>query len=309
MAVILLPNGSKGAARLISRRIVVWGLVSLLLLLPVTALFSGYYWGVNDVAEQQARFSETLRVELQAQRGDIDAAKESAQKDLNALTLRLAELQSRLVRLDALGERLTEMADIDRGEFDFQNAPAVGGPNSVVKGLDEASLNDFIESFDGLVLQLDDREQQLDVLESLLMSRSLQDEVFPAGFPAEKGWLSSRFGMRTDPFSGRQARHDGVDIAGKMGSNILAVAAGVVTWSGERYGYGLMVEVNHGNGYVTRYAHSKENLVAAGDTVKKGQVLALMGSSGRSTGPHVHFEVLRNGVAVNPIKYVRSARR
>lgn len=305
MAVILLPKGPKGAARLLSRKAVAWSLASLFVALPAAALVTGYAWGINDVAEQQSRFSSTLRGELAAQRQEIHQAKQSAQEDLNAMTLRLAELQSRLVRLDALGERLTEMADIDAGEFDFKNIPAVGGPGAAADGLSDIDIADFSASFDELTLQLDDREQQLDVLESLLMSRSLQDEVFPAGFPAEKGWLSSHFGMRTDPFSGKQARHEGVDIAGKMGSNVLSVGAGVVTWSGERYGYGNLVEINHGNGYVTRYGHNKENLVAVGDTVKKGQALAHMGSSGRSTGPHVHFEVLRNGVPVNPAKYVR----
>jgi len=305
MAVILLPKGPKGAARLLSRRAVVWGLASLFLTLPVVALIGGYLWGVNDVAAQQARFSTGLRTELASQRQEIYQAKQAAQEDLNALTLRLAELQSRVVRLDALGERLTEMADMDAGEFDFKNVPAVGGPGAAMDGLADADIADFTASFDELALQLDDREQQLDVLESLLMSRSLQEEVFPAGFPAEKGWVSSYFGMRTDPFTGKPARHEGVDVAGKMGSNVLSVASGVVTWAGERYGYGNLVEVNHGNGYVTRYGHNKEVKVSVGDTVKKGQVIALMGSTGRSTGPHVHFEVLRNGTPVNPIKYVR----
>ena len=308
MAVILLPIDPKGAARFLNRRAIVWSLAALLLVIPALALYAGYYLGLNDVSEQQARFSTTLRAELQSQRSEIDLAKKAAQEDLNALTIRLAELQSRVVRLDALGERLTEMADIDAGEFDFRNVPALGGPNLAPESMVDSNLDGLFSSFDELSIQLNDREQQLDVLESLLMSRSLEDEVFPAGFPAEKGWLSSHFGMRTDPFSGRKARHEGVDIAGKMGSNILSVGAGVVTWSGERYGYGQLVEINHGNGYVTRYAHNKENLVAAGDTVKKGQVVALMGSSGRSTGPHVHFEVLRNGVPVNPVKYVRAGR-
>ncbi len=250
-----------------------------------------------------------LKAELDAQREDIVRAKQEAQEDLNAMTKRLAELQSRVVRLDALGERLTEMADLDKGEFDFENQPAIGGPADIGSVIGEAELDDFLVSFEALNQQLDDREQQLGVLESLLMSRSLQDEVHPAGFPAEKGWLSSHFGIRTDPFTGRPARHKGVDIAGKLGSNILAVASGVVTWSGERYGYGNLVEINHGNGYVTRYAHNKDNLVQVGDTVKKGEIVALMGSSGRSTGPHVHFEVIRNGRVVDPVKYVRAVRK
>jgi len=309
MAIILLPKNPKGTVKQLSRRSVFSILAVIVFLLPAASLVAGYFIGVDDVVVQNERFSAGFRAELEVQREELEGAKQGAQENINALTLRLAELQSRVVRLDALGERLTEMADLDKGEFDFNNAPAQGGPAERADIVSEAELDDFLVSFDGLSKQMDDREQQLAVLESLLMTRNLEDEVFPAGFPAEKGWLSSFFGMRTDPFNGRPARHEGVDIAGKLGTNILAVAAGVVTWSGERYGYGTMVEINHGNGYVTRYAHNSDNLVAVGDTVKKGQEIALMGSSGRSTGPHVHFEVLRNGSVVNPAKYLKAARR
>ena len=310
MGIILLPKGSKGSAKRINRGPVFLMLAVFALVMPAVALVGGYYWGMNDVTQHKEILSAGLRADLQSQRVELETAKQEAQENINALTLRLAELQSRVVRLDALGERLTEMAELDRGEFDFQSAPAQGGPaDESIDLMAEAELDDFMVSFDGLSKQLDDREQQLGVLESLLMTRNLEDEVFPAGFPAEKGWLSSFFGVRTDPFTGRPARHEGVDIAGKSGTKILSVASGVVTWSGERYGYGTMVEINHGNGYVTRYAHNSENLVQAGDMVKKGQSIALMGSSGRSTGPHVHFEVLKNGVVVDPVKYVRTARR
>ncbi|MFC1749257.1 M23 family metallopeptidase [Pseudomonadota bacterium] len=309
MSIILLSNKAKGPAKLVSRRTVATVLVSLVLAVPSVSLMVGYSIGVNSVSEQPDLVTSSLKAELVVQREDIAEARQDAQDNLNAMTMRLAELQSRVVRLDALGERLTEIAKLDNGEFDFDNQPAIGGPGKADSVVGEAELDDYLASFDALTQQLEDREQQLGVLESLLMNRGLQDEVHPAGFPAEKGWLSSKFGVRTDPFTGRPARHDGVDIAGKLGSNILVVAAGVVTWSSDRYGYGNMVEINHGNGYVTRYAHNKENLVQVGDAVKKGQVIALMGSSGRSTGPHVHFEVLRNGRVVDPVKYVRAARK
>ncbi len=308
MNIILLPNHSKGPARRLNFRTIGIGLVLAFVVMPSIAAFVGYVVGVDaGVDSRNEQLSQMVQGELAQQRDDIAVAKAQAQESLNALTLRLAELQSRVIRLDAVGQRLTEMAQLDKGEFDFESPPAQGGPatESVLQG---AEVGDFVASFDVLSQQLADREQQLAVLESLLMSRNLEDEVFPAGFPAEKGWVSSFFGKRTDPFTGRPARHEGIDIAGKHGSGILAVASGVVTWSGDRYGYGSMVEVNHGNGYVTRYAHNSENLVQVGDTVKKGQPIALMGSSGRSTGPHVHFEVLRNGVVVNPLKYVRASR-
>lgn len=307
MGIILLPKGSKGSSRSISRNKALAFIAVLVAGLPAMAMVIGYHLGARSSSADREVYTSGLKAELNAQREDIEVARLGAQENINALTKRLAELQSRVVRLDALGERLTEMASLDKGEFNFDSAPAVGGPSdsSVVMG--EGFAGDILVSFDNLNRQLDDREQQLGVLESLLMTRNLRNEVHPDGFPAEKGWLSSFFGFRSDPFTGRMAHHDGVDIAGKLGSNVLSVAAGVVTWSGDRFGYGNLVEVNHGNGYVTRYGHNQKNLVRVGDMVKKGQALALMGSSGRSTGPHVHFEVIRDGRVVDPVKYVRAA--
>jgi len=159
-------------------------------------------------------------------------------------------------------------------------------------------------NLDRLAADIEAREQQLQVLESLMANRKLQQEAAIAGRPVTWGWLSSRFGRRTDPFTGRPAWHAGVDFAGKEGSDIISVGSGVVTWAGERYGYGLMVEVNHGGGITTRYGHAKEILVKVGDIVKQGETLAKMGSTGRSTGPHVHFEVRKHGKAVDPSRYV-----
>jgi murein DD-endopeptidase MepM/ murein hydrolase activator NlpD len=200
-----------------------------------------------------------------------------------------------------------EEANLDHGEFNFDEPPAVGGPASE-EPMEPVEMNDFLRSLEQLSEQLENQEQQMSLLESVLDTRELQRELLPAGRPIIKGWISSHFGKRTDPFTGRPAMHHGLDFAGKEGSEIISVAGGVVTYSGDRYGYGKMVEVDHGNGYVTRYAHNKKNLVNVGDVVKKEQVLALMGNSGRSTGPHVHFEVLRHGRAVDPQRYVRAAR-
>jgi len=309
MGIIFVPESSKGVARRISRRSAFAIISAFLLIVPAVTLYSGYYIGLHNTVEQKEIISSTLRSDLQEQRQELEVSKQKAQESLNAMTMRLAELQSRVVRLDALGERLTEMAKLDKGEFDFEGAPAQGGPADAEDVLAQAKVDDFMVSFQGLSKQLDDREQQLAVLESMLMTRNLEDEVFPAGFPAAKGWISSFFGIRTDPFTGRPARHEGIDIASKLGTKILAVGAGVVTWAGKRSGYGNLVEINHGNGYATRYGHNSKVLVKVGDTVKKGQEIALMGSTGRSTGPHVHFEVLLHGRHVDPIKYVRTARR
>jgi murein DD-endopeptidase MepM/ murein hydrolase activator NlpD len=245
---------------------------------------------------------------LVEQQHDSEEIKQESMATLSAMTLRLAELQGRLVRIDALGERLTSMADLDNGEFDFNQLPAVGGPETDVLG-ESHTPPKFIDIINELAEQINDREQQLETLESLMADRSLQDDVFVAGRPVLKGWMSSRYGRRTDPFTGKVAWHSGVDFAGKQGSEIVAVASGVVIESGERNGYGGMIKINHGNGFQTRYAHNKKNFAKVGDVVKKGQVIALMGSTGRSTGPHVHFEVYKYGRPVDPAAYINRTHR
>ena len=166
-----------------------------------------------------------------------------------------------------------------------------------------------MQQLNRLADDIEDREQQLGVLEALLVDRKIQNDVFLAGRPVLKGWMSSRFGMRNDPITGRRAWHNGVDFAGKDGADVVTVAAGVVVYAGPRNGYGRMVEVNHGSGFSTRYGHHKDLLVKVGDIVNKGQVVGLMGSSGRSTGPHVHFEVFKNGRVVDPSSYIHRVSR
>lgn len=259
-----------------------------------------------QLLESEVRDAWAAQLDIQKQQ--VSETRALADNKLAALTLRMAELQARLVRLDALGERLTSMAKLDNGEFDFSQVPALGGPEIDLLG-DSFAPPDFTTAVDDLANQIENRQHQLETLEALLANRKLKRDVFIAGRPINKGWMSSRFGRRTDPFTGKIAWHGGVDFAGKEGADIVSVAAGVVTWSGDRYGYGNLVEINHGNGFKTRYAHCKENLVKVGDVVKKGQIVALMGSSGRSTGPHVHFEVYKHGRAVDPSSYIHRASR
>jgi murein DD-endopeptidase MepM/ murein hydrolase activator NlpD len=249
------------------------------------------------------QFAE-LRSQLMQQRADLDGVQRQARDDLNALAVRLGQLDAQVIRLDALGDRLTRMAGLTKGEFDFGAPVAAGGPE-VLAGDGSVPPLDFVRSVDVLAEQLSDREKQLAVLENILMSKNLLQQVRPSGRPVREGYLSSYFGIRSDPFTGHRAAHYGVDYAGDVGDDIVATASGVVTFSGPRLGYGLLVEVNHGDGIVTRYAHLSESLVAPGDVVKKAQVIARMGSSGRSTGPHVHFEVLREGKLVNPLTYIQ----
>lgn len=258
---------------------------------------SGYWYGKTESAANELA---ELENDISRQKTLIHEARLSAESELDALAARLGKMQANVIRLNALGQRLVKVAKLDSKEFNFKNAPSYGGPDEEE---DVASI-DFENVIADLDRQLTSREAQLEVLEEVIMNRQLRSESKPRGRPIKKGWTSSYYGKRTDPFSGKLAMHKGMDFAGKEGSEIVAVAGGVVTWAGERYGYGELVEINHGNGYTTRYGHNAKLMVEVGDSVEKGQAISLMGSTGRSTGPHVHFEVLKNDRQVNPAKFV-----
>ena len=245
--------------------------------------------------------------ELQQQRQELAQTREMVENNTGALARRLALMNAHVMRLDAAGSRLTEIAGLNKGEFNFAQPPPVGGPE-ISAGGQPPAVDEILRSLESLEKQLSDRERQMRVLEDLLLASRLQKEVRPSGWPVENGWISSLFGTRVDPFTGLRAFHAGVDFAARQGSNVMSVAAGIVADVGDRFGYGLLVEINHGNGYVTRYGHNDTALVTVGDRVRKGQAVALVGDSGRSTGPHVHFEVLLNGRTVNPHEYVQAAR-
>jgi murein DD-endopeptidase MepM/ murein hydrolase activator NlpD len=283
----------------------VWAVATGFAALVSAAGFAGGYW-LSSTTGSGVSLSEvaSLTSELDEQREDIATIRQANEDTLDALAIRIAQMNARVIRLDALGRRLTGMADLDDGEFDFDSAPAMGGPEEPVATGSNVAVPDLVDQMQTLDHQLDNREAQLRVLESMLMNQNLKDRVYPQGRPVGAGWISSYFGKRTDPFTGKPANHTGVDFAGKLGAEVIAVADGVVTWSADRYGYGMMVEINHGNGYATRYAHNSENLVAVGDEVKKGQAVARMGDTGRATGPNLHFEVLKGGSRVNPVNFI-----
>lgn len=278
---------------------------SLVLIMGLCLALGGaavYVWGSHSEGAE-GHLARFFKHDIAENAEKVLEARRQAENQLTAMTVRMAELQARLMRLDALGERLVDIAKLDGGEFDFSQSPALGGPDSGEQDV-VYQRPDFLQDLDRLASDVEHRTHQLEVLESLLANRKLKKEATLAGRPITKGWMSSRFGRRADPFTGRLAWHEGVDFAGKEGTDIISVGSGVVTWAGERYGYGLLVEVNHGGGYITRYAHAKTISVNVGDIVKKGQPLATIGSSGRSTGPHVHFEVRLNGKAVDPSRYI-----
>ncbi len=280
-------------------------------LLLMTGLIAGLAGGSGYVGyrlknpDNHALIDE-WQTKVHQQQLQLEHIREEADANIDALSSRIGLLQAHVMRLDALGRKLTHMASIDNGEFDFDQAPAVGGPETVSNtGIIEP--DELSVAIDQLSLELEAREDQLTVLEDLVLNENLRKEVQPSGRPITRGWISSYYGMRTHPISGRREMHKGIDFAGKLGGPVIAVAKGVVTYAGKRYGYGKVIDIAHGNGFTTRYAHNSRLLVSVGDTVEKGFQIAEIGSSGRSTGPHVHFEVLRNGREINPVRFIRSS--
>jgi murein DD-endopeptidase MepM/ murein hydrolase activator NlpD len=248
----------------------------------------------------------SMRALIEIQKGALASVENDSRRNLDALALQIGQLRAQATRLNALGDRLTQVGKLEDGEFDFATEPALGGPEELVAGGGAPlPLGSDIEN---LRAEFERQEAQLGMLENLLFDRKIDNALLPTGMPVAHGYVASNYGTRTDPITGRQAVHLGVDFDVPMGSDILAVAEGVVTFSDVRNGYGRVVEIDHGNGYMTRYAHNSSNDVEVGTRVHVGQVIAKVGSSGRSTGPHCHFEVWLNGRPVNPMAYVRSTR-
>ena len=239
---------------------------------------------------------------ISQERSDLADLKARVQQRIDGLAMKLGMLDAHMIRLNSLGKRLTQVANINSREFDFDHEPAVGGPESGGgRGAEVPDLAAMIDRFDQ---RLDFRTTQFSALENVLLGHQLSAEIRPTGKPVLSGYISSYFGERMDPFNGEEAFHKGLDFASDAGTDVLAVGQGVVIWAGPREGYGVLVEVNHGNGYVTRYAHNSRVMVSAGDTVQRGQAIAVVGSTGRSTGPHVHFEVLKDGRQIDPMAFI-----
>ncbi|MEH6671136.1 M23 family metallopeptidase [Halopseudomonas sp.] len=302
---IIILTDRQGAARAISLSLpVLLAALVAIVALPVSAVvltwsLLGSSAAVDDAVsiDTDAVWEQTL-----ADLATSEAASEGSQAQLAHMTQQLARLQTRLSRLDALGERLTELAELSDGEFDFSSEPGLGGPELRNKSMSQET--DVQEVIDRLADRIDNRTQQMKLLEQLIMNRSVDSNAMLDFVPVQEGYVSSSFGRRSDPITGRIAMHTGTDFSAPRGTPIFAVGAGVVTFSGRNGAYGNMVEISHGDGYKTRYAHAHELKVEKGDLVSKGQQIATVGSTGRSTGPHLHFEVYRNGMAVNPARYI-----
>lgn len=255
-------------------------------------------------SEQSIQEVSLLREQIKDQRKLLGGVEADSQREMDALALQLGRLQAQATRLNALGDRLAQVGKLEDGEFDFSEAPALGGPEEPASTV----ALPISDSINALRDEFDHQEAQLGVLEDMLLDRTIESALLPTGWPVAQGYIVSGFGTRADPFTGQRSNHLGVDFDVPIGADIMSVAEGVVTFSGVRNGYGNVVEIDHGNGYMTRYAHNSRNVAEVGARVHIGDVIAKVGSSGRSTGPHCHFEVWRDGRPVNPMAYVRSSR-
>lgn len=301
-------HGRERHLRLVPRRIAGGAFLALV------AIFGTGWVGARLVAPPvDPALVDHWRATLEMQQIRLDALSARAETRMAALTRRFGELNGRLLRMEALGERVARAAEVDTTLFALEAPVAVGGPAASAAEEEETAAlppltpPEFVLAIDDLSARVLAREQQLLALQSVVGVQRHEADTRIAGRPVVDGWRSSAFGRRVDPFDGSAAWHAGVDFAGRDGDPVVAVGAGVVTHAGRRQGYGHLVEIAHGNGHVTRYGHNRDLLVGVGDTVERGQVIARMGSSGRATGPHVHFEVLKDDRQVDPATYIARA--
>ncbi len=285
-----------------------WKLLSMLSLALLACLSLGGALALAVASPRDRALAQIhdLQRQIRQQDSQLGGVRADAQRSLDALAIKLGQLQAQSTRLNALGERLVQVGKLDGGEFNFDQPPAVGGIEDS-SGTGYALPPALEAGIDQLTSQFDIQQAQLSALQSLLLDARIESNLKPTGMPAP-GYISSYFGVRPDPFDGQSARHTGIDIATPYGTPVHAVAEGMVTFAGVRRGYGNVVEIDHGNGYMTRYAHNSKLDVHPGRHVQVGDVIALAGSTGRSTGSHVHFEVWYHGRVVNPLAFVRSHR-
>lgn len=302
MQIIVIPDRRAKARTLqVSTRHLLASVVAALMLLVVLTV--GLYWvtfrfatGINVPLVQE--------LVLSAQHGEAARARQFVQQNLNAMAVKLGEMQAQLARLDALGDRLSSLAGIRPQEFRFSEAPGLGGAQPTSLPPQNLSMAEFGEKLYALSRQMENRTDMLGVLEAQLFEQAVKKKLIPTMMPVTAPFNASGFGMRIDPFTGQRAMHEGIDFLADLGSPIVAAAGGVVIFAGFHPQYGNAVEIDHGNDLMTRYAHASNLHVKEGDVVKRGRRIGNVGSTGRSTGPHLHFEVRFKGVAQDPARFV-----
>lgn len=307
MKLLLLKDSTAktGSVCITGRRLYIIAGLCLIALPVVVGL--GSYWlaatidrSLNPFIDPEYRVEVESRVNDQAEQ--IVKTRDYVRQHMDVLGRRIGSLQAQVSRINAVEKRIAEVSGIDLGDFQFDQDPPIGGSDA--SGVMDSEEVDIENAIVAIERELTLRESELSAVDFLLTQNSLESKQTPSGWPVKNGWVSSNFGNRMHPMTGKKEFHRGVDIPGKQGAGVLAVADGVVIRSEKNGNYGWLVEVDHGDDYITLYSHNSVNNVTVGETVIKGQVIAQIGSTGRSTGPHVHFEVKKNGRNINPIKYL-----
>lgn len=306
MDIILVSNRFEQARsfKLSKPQIFFLGLLFFLLVVSLAVLLN--YFSLRYAVTHKSPYLQSVLAAVQEEQ--TRRTQTYVRESLNTMAARVGEMQAKLLRLDTLGERLTKLAGLDPKEFMFEETPARGGPSPELEAK-PLSYSELTDQLDALAGDLDDRTDKLGALESRLFLDYAKQQFVPSSYPIETNWYSSNFGWRIDPFTGLRTFHEGIDFMSPIGRPIRAAGAGVVVYAGKHPQYGNLVEIDHGNGLVTRYAHASHVDVKVGDVVVIGQKIAEVGSTGRSTGPHLHFEVRVRGAAVNPAKYLQKDSR
>ncbi|MEZ5449725.1 MAG: M23 family metallopeptidase [Thiolinea sp.] len=231
--------------------------------------------------------------------------------DVDTFSQRLGMMEAEIIRINALAKRVIARAKLDPAEFSLDERPPVGGllEEGYVPGSAVVSTDELLKSFQSMESQLSRQGNVLEALYEVMEGMAVEEEILPSHAPVNKGYVSSPFGSRRDPFNGRLRSHQGIDFAGPQGTEIHAVAGGVVSFVGRKGGYGIAMEIDHGDGLVSRYAHLSKTLVEQGQVISKAEKIALMGSTGRSTGPHLHLEIMKDGERVDPQLYLEVAKK
>jgi len=300
---VILISGNLAKARTLSLSGVHLALLAVAFLMVAVMLALGLNYLSLRYADKID--SPSLRsLVLSVQQEEHQKTQSYLRENLNAMAVRLGQMQAQLLRLDTLGERLAKLSGIKPQEFLFNQPPGQGGALSTLPPQD-ISLGEFSRKIQDLSLTLEDRTDKLGALDSLLMQDRLKKKMLPSIMPVDSEWYSSNFGWRIDPFTGKNAFHEGVDFVVETGTPVMAAAGGVVVYSDYHPEYGNMIEIDHGNDLVSRYAHASRRLVKLGQVVLRGQKIAEVGSTGRSTGPHLHFEVRYKGLPQNPSRFLK----
>ena len=301
---IIVMTGGSSRVRTVAFGGLQLGLLALAAAIAIVALAAAlHYFALRHAVATDAPYLRPLLSSLQAH----ESARVNAylRDSLNTMGSKLGELQARLVRLDALGDRLTKVAGLKPQDFMFDRAPGQGGADSAIPAR-QLSMEQLGTELDRLAKELEDRTDKLRYLESTLTEQHAKRQLIPSQAPVAGGYSSSGFGWRIDPFTGMNAFHEGLDFMAEEGSPIIAAAGGVVVFAAAHPQYGKMVEIDHGNDLITRYAHASKLVVKVGDVVLRGSKIAEVGNTGRSTGTHLHFEVRQRGAAQNPVRFLRT---